>query len=211
MDGAPLVRTPRLLDRARERLVRLRWRRRGAWMWPAFIALIVVDALVGHLLPPAGASQTLVAAGLLGLVANLIAVVLLSRPLGMLLRRFRPDLPFVVARDYGGTTSVLAVAVALLAIGIAHRPQLLAQRRTMDDAIARAQAYIGDRAPSQFRRNVRVISSFAIQPGSIYRECVPSAGGHSEYCVIVNEKLPFQRSVKFSGYEPNSVLGAGAG
>ena len=29
--------------------------------------------------------------------------------------------------------------------------------------------------------------------------------------MIVNRNLPFQSSVKFSGYEPNSVLDAGTG
>ena len=51
----------------------------------------------------------------------------------------------------------------------------------------------------------------AIEPGTIYRACVPSVRGDRNYCVIVNRDLPFQSSVKFSGYEPNSVLDAGAG
>ena len=29
------------------------------------------------------------------------------------------------------------------------------------------------------------------------------------YCVIVNDKLPFARSVSFGGYEPNEVMSAG--
>jgi hypothetical protein len=86
-------------------LHRMRWRRRGAWLWPMFVALTVADAVIGHLLPPAGDSQTLVGAGLLALVLNLIAVILLSRPFGGLLRRFRRDLPSIVARDYAGTST----------------------------------------------------------------------------------------------------------
>jgi hypothetical protein len=41
-------------------LTRMRWRRRGAWMWPAFVALTVVDAFVVHALPPDGDSEGLV-------------------------------------------------------------------------------------------------------------------------------------------------------
>ena len=62
--------------------------------------------LIGHWLPPSGETQTLLAAALAACVLNLIAVVLLSRPLGAVLRRLRPDLPRVVARDYGGTVVV---------------------------------------------------------------------------------------------------------
>jgi hypothetical protein len=44
----------------------------------------------------------------------------------------------------------------------------------------------------------------------MFRMCVPSAQGPRSYCVVVNTRLPLQRSVKFAGYEPNSVFAAGA-
>lgn len=191
-------------------LIRMRWRRAGAWLWPSFVVLIVLDGVIGHLLPPAGTTETVVAAALLGLVLNVIAVLLLSRPLGMLIRRFRPDLPSVVARDYGGTAVVFAVAAILLTAGLIHRPAIQARQRDVNDAIARAQAWIGDRAPDEFRRNLQFVSLLTIQPGTIYRACVPSVHGDRSYCVIVNRNLPFERSVTFSGYEPNSVLDEGA-
>jgi hypothetical protein len=192
-------------------LARLRWRRRGAWLWPAFVGLTVVDAVTGHLLPPVGERQSVPAAALAGLVLNLIGVILLSRPLGLLLRRRRPDIPMVVARNYGGTSVVVLVSAALLGAGIAHHPAVSGEQQTMRDAIVRAQAWIGARAPVEFRRNVVAIETVAIQPGSIYRMCVPSARGRRTFCVVVNTELPFARSVRFAGYEPNSVLAAGTG
>ena len=77
----------------------------------------------------------------------------------------------------------------------------------MQDAIARAQAWIGDRAPDEFRRNLQFVSLLAIQAGTIYRACVPNVDGTQSYCVIVNRSMPFEHSVRFSGYEPNSVAG----
>ena len=192
-------------------LHRMRWRRRGAWLWPTFAALTVADAVFGHLLPPAGDSQTLVGAGLLALVLNLIAVILLSRPFGALLRRARGDLPSIVARDYAGTCVVAVIAAGLLVAGLAHRPSLIARRNTMQDANTRAQAYIRDRAPAEFRRNVQYVDTFAIQPGSIYRTCVPNDTRHRTYCVIVKTNLPFSRSVSFAGYESNEVMERGTG
>lgn len=192
-------------------LARARWRRRGAWLWPAFVLLTALDAFIGHQLPALGETQTVLAAGLSGCVLNLIGVVLLSRPLGAMLRRRRPDFPAVVARDYAGTTVVIAVSVGLLVAGLLHRPSVLGQRRAMQDAIARAQAWIGDRAPAEFRRNVAAVDAFAIEPGSIYRACVHSADGRRSFCVIVKTRLPFARSVTFSGYEPNSVFAQGMG
>lgn len=192
-------------------LGRMRWRRRGAWLWPSFAAAVVVDAIVVHLLPPSGESQDLLGAALIGCVLTLIAVVLLSRPLGLAIRKLRPDLPRIVARDYAGTLTVVAVAAALLAAGLIHRSSVVAHRRAMDDAIARAQAWIGDHAPAEFRRNLEVISAFAIEPGSLYRTCVQSAEHRRSYCVIVRTRLPFARSVAFDGYEPNSAFSEGAG
>jgi hypothetical protein len=198
------------LSDTRARLVRIRWRRAGAWLWPAFIALTIGDAVIGHALPPAGATESFAAAALLALFVNLLAVLFLSRPLGWTLRRWRPDLPGIVARDYAGTVVVLAVTAGLATAGVLHRSAIQASQRAMQDATARAQAWIGDRAPAQFRRNLQSVSLFAIQPGTIYRACVPNAPGTRSYCVIVDRSLPLERSVKFSGYEPNSSLAAGA-
>jgi hypothetical protein len=211
MDGARPARLRAWLAPTRDRYVRMRWRRRGAWLWPAFVAFTFADAVLGHLLPPVGDTETLVAAGLLGLVINLLGVVLLARPLGWIIRRARRDIPSFVARDYGGTVVVFAVAATLCAVGLIHRPDMIARQRAIEDAVARAQAYIGDRAPAEFRRNLQFVSMLAIQPGTIYRACVPSTDNRRSYCVIVNRNLPFQRSVTFSGYEPNSVLAAGTG
>jgi hypothetical protein len=193
-------------------LARIRWRRRGAWLWPAFVALTIVDAVVGHALPPSGETEAVIAGALSAIVLNLIAVVLGSRPLGVLVRRLRPDLPKVVARDYGGTAAIFTVAAALLLAGLLHRPSVLAHARAMQDAIVRAQAWIGYRAPAEFRRNIQQVSTFAIEPGSLYRTCVPSAANPARtYCVIVKTQLPFAQSVSFAGYESNSVFAAGAG
>lgn len=192
-------------------LARMRWRRRGAWLWPAFAAVTLADAVVGHALPPAGDSQTLMGAGLVACFLNLVGVLMLSRPLGALLRRRRPDFPKIVARDYGGTTAIGVIAAALLAAGLIHRPSIQAHRRAMQEAIARAQAWIGDRAPTEFRRNISHVSTFVIEPGSIYRTCVPSATGPRTYCVVVKVHMPLQSSVSFDGYESNAVFGTGTG
>lgn len=197
------------LSDTRAHLVRLRWRRAGAWLWPSFIAFTVADAVIGHQLPPAGSTESLTAAGLLGLVLNLLGVLLLSRPIGWGLRKIRGDLPGVVARDYGGTLVVLALTATLVLVGVLHRPAMAASQRDMQDAIARAQAWIGDRAPDEFRRNLHVVSLFAIQAGTIYRACVPNVQNTKNYCVIVDRSKPLSRSVRFSGYEPNATLASG--
>jgi hypothetical protein len=171
----------------------------------------VVDAAVSHQLPPSGETETLWAAALAALVLNLIGVILLSWPIGALVRRRRRDMPVVVARNYAGTMVVGTITAVLLLAGLLHHASVVADRAAMREAIVRAQAWIGDRAPARFRRHLQYVSTFAIETGSIYRACVPSTDGRQTYCVIVNTKLPFERSVKFGGYEPNSMFSEGVG
>ncbi|MEA2214207.1 MAG: hypothetical protein QOF83_4155 [Solirubrobacteraceae bacterium] len=190
-------------------LARMRWRRRGAWLWPTFVAATALDALIVHALPFLGDSQSLAGGTVAGLLFNLLVVLLLSRPLGAVLRRRRTDMPATVARNYGGTVAVLVVPVLLMALGLAHHRAIEDQRRMLDDAIIRAIAYIGDRAPDAFRANVRHTDTYTIQPGSVYRTCVPNAAGTRTYCVIVNTHMPLARSVVFGGYESNSLFAQG--
>ncbi len=190
-------------------LGRLRWRRRGAWLWPAFVTATVADAVIGHVLPAAGDTESLVGAGVVALFLNLIVVILLSRPFGMLLRRRRGDLPGVVARDYGGTTAVAIVTLGLLAAGLINHAGVMNDRAAERDAITRARSWIGVRAPQEFRQNVNYVSTFAIEPGRIYRECVPGTRTRRTYCVIVDVTRPFPGGVRFGGYEPNSLFGQG--
>jgi hypothetical protein len=191
-------------------LARVRWRRRGAWLWPTFAALTIVDAVIGHQLPPAGDTQTLVAAALLGCGLNLAVVVVLSWPAGAMIRRVRGDLPTVVARDYGGTLLVVGVTAALLAVGLAHRSTVNAHREALREAMARAEAWIGDRAPAEFRRDVASMSVFTIEAGRIYRACVRNLDGTRTYCVVVDDGRPLQHSVRPAGSEPNLGLATGA-
>jgi hypothetical protein len=190
-------------------LARMRWRWRGASLWPTFGVAVLLDGGIAHVRPMAGDAQSFLSGVLLGLIFSLLAVLFCSRPLGALLRRRRADLPVGVARNYAGTFAVLAVSAVFLAIGLAHHSAITAQLRALNDAIARAEAFIGDRAPAEFRANASHTDTFTIQPGTIYRTCVPSPDGTRTYCVIVKEKLPLAQSVVFGGYEPNSVFAEG--
>jgi hypothetical protein len=195
------------MDRAS--LARARWRYRGAWLWPMFVVLSLADGLIGHALPVSGHEQSVPGGVVVGLALNLLAVVLLSRPLGAALRRRRRDLPTAVARNYAGTLCLVLVSCGFIAAGLATRSDLRSDDAAYRDAFVRAEAYIGDHAPVQFRRNLAHADTFTIQTGSIYRTCVPNPAATRTYCVIVRRSLPLARSVVFDGYEPNSVFAAG--
>ena len=75
----------------------------------------------------------------------------------------------------------------------------------------RAVAWIGDRAPAEFRRNVTRVNTYPIEPGSIYRTCAPSDARPRSYCVVVKLRMPVRQSVQFDGYESNATFAAGTG
>jgi hypothetical protein len=178
-------------------------------MWPTFAAAVLADGAIVTIRPLAGDGESFAGGVLLGLITNLLAVVTCSRPLGIALRRRRTDMPADVARNYGGTAAVLAATAVILALGLAHHRTVVAQQRAYRDAIVRAVAFIGDHAPAPFRIDADHPDTLTIEPGSIYRTCVPSVDGTRTYCVIVKERLPPAQSVVFAGYEPNAVFGAG--
>jgi hypothetical protein len=192
-------------------LARVRWRHRGAWLWPMFVVLALADGVIGNALPVSGRRQDIAGGVLVGLGLNLVVVVLLSRPLGALVRRRRRDLPVAVARNYAGTFCLILVSAGFVVAGLANRSDIRSDDAAFRDALVRAVAFIGDRAPAQFRRNVTHPDTYTIQPGSVYRTCVPNAAGTRTYCVVVRRSLPFARSVAFDGYESNAVFATGAG
>ena len=119
-------------------------------------------------------------------------------------------MPKIVANDYGGAFAVLTISAVLLLAGLVHQRSIDQHEQAKQDAITRAQAWIGARAPDEFRRDMSIVDVYAIEPGSIYRVCMPSAVRRRTYCVVVRTHMPFPESVRFAGYEPNAVFAAGA-
>jgi hypothetical protein len=190
-------------------IARARWRWRGAWLWPMFVVAALLDGAVATVRPFVGDRQSFAGGVLGGLVLNLLAVLFFSRGLGLLVRRWRTDMPVGVARNYGGTVAVVLVSAGLLAAGLARHEAIMDNQHALRDAVVRAVAYIGDHAPQTFRADADRPDTFTIQAGAIYRTCVPSQDARRSYCVIVRPRMPLRRSVVFAGYEPNWLFAEG--
>jgi hypothetical protein len=166
---------------------RLRWRLRGAWQWPAFLALTVADAIVLVLLPfyepgPGGLFPALLVAGF----ANLGAVALAAPLLGRVVRARRPDLPRVVARDYAGTLVLVAFTAFAVAGGVVHR-----SAAEMADAKLRVvrlslHDYVLQRAP-ELRDRLAEIDTRQLEP-DYYRACVPKHEPRRWLCLFVSTR-----------------------
>jgi uncharacterized membrane protein YhaH (DUF805 family) len=165
---------------------RLRWRLRGAWMWPTFVALTVFDALLLAALPIAGDSGPDFVPGLLlAGFFNLVAVAVLAPVVGVAVRRRRPDMPRGVARDYAGAALVVVVTVLLLAVGLLHRPAVDEAKRDRAAQLAAAQRYVLTRAPAAYRAHVGLADSVRMD-ADLYRTCVPGPQADRALCLFVD-------------------------
>ena len=164
---------------------RLRWRMRGAWQWPAFAALTVVDALLLTRLPfYEEGPGTLVGGLLLAMFFNLLAVAVVGPLLGVRLRRRRPDLPRPVASDYASTGVLVAICALLLAGGLLHRPAVAAEHADVAAVAASTHDYVERHAPGH-RAGLGRIDALRVEE-DLYRSCVPGADPRRWLCLFVS-------------------------
>jgi|SRR5579884_2892854 len=181
---------------------RLRWRLRGAWQWPAFVVITLLDTLLLSRLPIAGTRIRPFGAFLVAGFANIAAVGLAAPLAGRALRLWRRDLPRVVAVDYAGTAMLLVVTAALAAAGVAHHSAIVRERRAATRALGVMRAWVEARAPAAVRRNVEQADTIRVDPGRVYRSCIPA--GAAPYCVLVRLDASPPRVIP-SGHEPNAM------
>lgn len=167
---------------------RLRWRLAGAWMWPAFCVLTLVDTVVLSRLPFSGGRSTLIGSLLAAGLLNMIVLAAVPRAGGWLLRRRRPDLPREIAADYAGTAGLLALSVVLIAGGLIHRPALRENDEALGFARVQALGYAAHHAPQRYRP---LHGQDTWHPGpDIYRSCFEGPDPKRDFCVIVRTDEP---------------------
>jgi hypothetical protein len=182
------------------RLRRLRWRLRGAWQWPAFAVLTVADALLLVRLPFAGEGIDLFGAMIVAGFINVLTVVLLAPLGGLLLRRRRRDLPFMIARDYAGATLLVAVFAGLLIGGLTHRSALRDERADRTAVYVAMHRYVL-RAQPQFASGLPYMSTRKLSDDH-YRACVDRPG-EMPICLFVNTDQAPAGVTRDPAREPN--------
>ena len=114
---------------------RMRWRLRGAWMWPSFVAVTLIDGILLHKLPPIGTGVDLIPAILLATFGNLILVGAVGPWLARRMWKRRPaadpgapaKAQLEVLSDRIGTGLLVASIFGVLAAGLAARPTVIAE------------------------------------------------------------------------------------
>ncbi|HWT25380.1 MAG TPA: hypothetical protein VN213_17890 [Solirubrobacteraceae bacterium] len=184
---------------------RLRWRMRGAWLWPAFIALTPLEGVLIAVLPPyEGAPEAVIGGVLVAGFANLFLVAVVAPLLARVVRRRRPDLPRLIATDRAGTVLLCGLAAVIVAAGLVHRPAVAAQERDLAAAHAATRDFVLARAP-EYRPGLAAVDALRLADDA-YRVCVPGRVARRWLCLYVDTDQAPPGVRRDPSTEPNSAL-----
>lgn len=189
---------------------RLRWRLRGAWLWPTFVVATVLEMGLLHWLPVQGDATGWVAALLVAGSLNIIAVALVGGIGGIVLRRRRGDMPRVVADNYAGTAVLGLVAVALLVAGLLHRPMVADRRAAFAAQSLAVRLWVAAHGDAFSRAHVAHADSLLIE-GNLFRTCVPSRDPKRWLCLVVDTGRSPPVVTRDLSSEPNALYNARGG
>ncbi len=187
-------------------LRRLRWRLRGAWLVPAFVAFTLADTVILQLLPFTGdRGPGYVATFLIAGFLNLLVIAVIGPLFGLWLSRRDPRLPLFAAKDRTGVAALAALCVLLVIGGLLHRPAVRGERDALQAQARAAQRYFASQAPARFRAHLGAMTTWKAGE-DLYRTCVPGPDARRQLCVYVatDQSPPGVRLD--DSQEPNEVL-----
>lgn len=197
------------MDGAR-RFKRLRWRLRGAWLWPTFAVATVLEMALLHWLPVQGEATGWVAALLVAGCLNVIAVAFVGGIGGIVLRRRRGDMPRVVADNYAGTAVLAIVATGLLVAGVLHRPMVVHRHAAFGVQSLAVREWVAAHGDAFARAHVARADSLRLDE-NLYRTCVPGRDPKRWLCLVVDAGRSPPVVKRDPSSEPNALLNARGG
>jgi hypothetical protein len=184
---------------------RLRWRMRGAWLWPAFLVLTPLEGIVVSAMPPYdGAPPGVIGGILVAGFANLFLIAVAAPLAGRRWRRRRPDRPRVVAADQAGTVLLCSLAAIIVVAGVLHRPAEAARRADLTTAYEAAHDFVLARAPA-YTAGLASVDTLRLADES-YRICVPGPAAGRRLCLYIDTDRRPPAVRRDTSTEPNSSL-----
>ncbi|HYH59240.1 MAG TPA: hypothetical protein VD790_08480 [Thermoleophilaceae bacterium] len=175
---------------------RLRWRLRGAWQWPAYAVLTVLDAVILHELPPVRTGVDFVPALILASFTNLFLMGAVAPWLGRRLAAREQasggnGVPLSVRTEIlkDRTAAVLlgVATLGLLAAGLGNRPVVVAETEDLEQAVEMLETYVAANAPHEIQRNIETVNTDRLEEG-YFRMCINYDERDRAWCVFVNVK-----------------------
>ena len=194
---------------------RLRWRLRGALMWPAFALLTVGDGLLLHYLPPNPAGVRIIPGliiasfanlFLIGVVAPFIARRLVQRERQAHRYEGRDPLPPEVVLDRSATVLLVVAAIGLAAAGLGNRPVIVSETKATEENAKLVEQYVSAHGSAEVKANLQTANTKRLAEG-YFRTCINLNDRSRAYCMFVNTKT--KKVVKDGDSRPNAVTFGG--
>jgi hypothetical protein len=191
---------------------RIRWRLRGAWMWPSFVALTLLDGLILHLLPPVRTGVDPIPAILLATFGNLFLVGALGPWLARRLWSRRvaaepgapPKAQLEVLSDRIGTGLLVASVLGVLAAGLAARPTVVLETEDREENARAVLDFATRSGDEELVRNVEAAETIRLSEG-YFRNCIPRDDRRERVCLFVDTGGSRAVTVRDRSTEPNSA------
>ena len=187
---------------------RLRWRFRGAWMWPAFVAVTLGEGVLLWRLPPVGTGLNLIEGVLLATFCNLFLIAALGPWLAKrLAARQGPALGQTereVLKDRVNTGLLLAGVLGVVASGLAARPTVVVETQAREDNARAVRDFVLASGNDEVIRNLDTANSVRLGE-DYFRTCIALDDRLRFFCVFVHTDRTPPRVVKDPSAEPNSV------
>jgi hypothetical protein len=191
---------------------RIRWRLRGAWMWPSFVAITIVDGVLLHALPPVRDGVDLIPGILIATFANLVLIGAVGPWLARRIWKRRPaaapsapaKAQFEVLSDRVGTGLLVAGVFGVLAAGLAARPLVVAETDERERAAEKLFQYVQAHGDDELRRNLEASDTIKYADG-YFRSCIPDDERESWTCFVLDatgEEATIRRD---PSAEPNEI------
>jgi hypothetical protein len=172
---------------------RIRWRLRGAWMWPTFVAITLLDGFLLHELPPVREGIALIPGILLATFGNLVLVGAVGPWLARRLWKRRPaadpgappKAQLEVLSDRIGTGLLVASVFGILAAGLAARPTVVVETEQRERGAELLEGYVAAHGTDELRRNLEASDTRRFADG-YYRSCIPHDDRESFTCFIID-------------------------
>ena len=201
---------------------RLRWRLHGAWQWPAFAVLTLVDGVVLDRLPPLGvARMDLILGVLIATFANLFLVGAVAPFLAKRLSQRReaglatgagpvgagpsPQAEREVLQDRVGTALLAAGLVAVVVSGLANRPLTVSETEATEEVGRELRSYVIRSGSEELARNLETANTARLSDG-YFRACIARDDRRRYLCLLVDTTKDPTEVTKDRDARPNSAF-----
>jgi hypothetical protein len=190
---------------------RLRWRMRGALMWPLFAVLTVADGVLLHYLPPNRTGVRLIPGLIIASFANLfligvigpfIARRLVARERLAHKAEGREPIPPEVFLDRSASALLIVATIGLAAAGAGNRPVIVSETRATEENARLVESYVNAHGTPEAKANLQTANSKRLASG-YFRTCINLNDRSKAFCMYVNTKK--HTVVPDKSTRPNSV------